>query len=242
MLNIAIIEDNENDAKALLTTFKRYENEAGEVINAVWFKNAEAFLMGYKPIYDVVFMDIVLGKSGLDGMAAARRMRQYDSEVKLIFITTMTQFAIDGYEVNAFDYFLKPASYYKIKMRLDRARRLAKSDCVYVMANVNDAQMRISSDDIYYVEVITHTLNYHTCNGVYCARGVLKNIEKILAPAGFARCGISYLVNLNKIKSIKKNTLVVGDDELRITRGKQKEFMTTFVRFINGEHRGGEKK
>ena len=200
MLNIAIIEDNENDAKALLKTFKKYEKETGEVINAVWFKDAEAFLTGYKPIYDVVFIDIMLGESGLDGMAAAKR--------------------------------------YKIKMRLDRVRYLAKSNCVYVMANVNGAQMRISSDDIYYVEVITHTLNYHTRDGVYCARGVLKNIEKILAPVGFARCGISYLVNLNKIKSIKKNTLVVGDDELRITRGKQKEFMTTFARFINGEPKG----
>lgn len=238
MLNIAIIEDNENDAKALLKTFKKYEKETGEVINAVWFKDAEAFLTGYKPIYDVVFMDIMLGESGLDGMAAAKRLRQYDNEVKLIFITTMAQFAIDGYEVNALDYFLKPVNYYKIKMRLDRVRYLAKSNCVYVMANVNGAQMRISSDDIYYVEVITHTLNYHTRDGVYCARGVLKNIEKILAPVGFARCGISYLVNLNKIKSIKKNTLVVGDDELRITRGKQKEFMTTFARFINGEPKG----
>ncbi len=63
MLSIAIIEDNENDALQLLAAFKRYEKETGEVINAVHFKDAEGFLTGYKPIFDVVFMDIMLGSA-----------------------------------------------------------------------------------------------------------------------------------------------------------------------------------
>lgn len=238
MLSVAVVEDNENDASELLTALSRYQEETGEVINAVHFKDAESFLTGYKPVYDVVFMDIMLGESGLNGMSAARRMRNFDKDVTLIFITTMAQFAINGYEVGATDYFLKPVDYYKVKMRLDRVLRTAKRSGVYITAPVDGGTMRFCSDDIYYIEVITHTLYYHTKDGVYTARGVLKNVEKLLAPTGFTRCGVSYLVNLNKIKSVKGNVLTVGDDELRITRGKQKEFMNRLTEFIKGEGGG----
>ena len=237
VLSVAVVEDNENDASALLKALERYQSETGEVINFTRFKDAESFLTNYKPVFDVVFMDIMLGESGLNGMAAAKRMRQCDKDVTLIFVTTMAQFAINGYEVGAMDYFLKPIDYFKVKMRLDRVLRTAKRSGVYITAPVDGGTRRFYSDDIYYIEVITHTLYFHTPEGVFTARGVLKNVEKQLASAGFTRCGVSYLVNLNKIKNVKGNVLTIGDDELRITRGKQKEFLAKFTEFIKGESR-----
>lgn len=234
MLSVAVVEDNENDAAALLAALDRYQKETGQAINHTRYKDAESFLKDYKPVFDVVFMDIILGTGGLNGMAAAKRMRQLDKEVALIFITTMAQFAISGYEVEAMDYFLKPADYFKVKLRLDRIMHSKKINGTYVTATVDGAMMRINSADILYVEVIAHTLYYHTREGVYSARGVMKNIEKILVNAGFTRCGVSYLVNLNQIKSVKGNVLTVGNDELRITRGKKKEFMTKLTEFIKG--------
>lgn len=85
------------------------------------------------------------------------------------------------------------------------------------------------------VEVITHTLYYHTREGGYATRGVLKNVEKILTPAGFTRCGVSYLVNFNRIKRVKGNVDTVRNGELRIMHGKQKEFMAKLTEFMKGE-------
>lgn len=233
MLAVAIIEDNERDARLLMGALTRYERETGEQLRLTRFENAEKFLTGYKPVYDVVFMDIEL--SGImDGLSAARRMRRYDEEVALLFVTNMAQFAIKGYEVNAMDYFVKPVSYYDLKMRMDRVCRTRRKRGVAVNIPIEGGTKRVSSDDIHYIEVNNHTLYYHTKEGVYSARGSINETEKLLAPAGFARCSISYLVNLRHCTEVRNGYVKVGGDELRVTRGKHREFVYKLSETLNG--------
>ena len=65
-----------------------------------------------KDQYDVIFLDIYM--DGMTGMDAARAIREIDRVVRIIFITTSTEFAVDSYEVSAFGYLLKPHSVEKI--------------------------------------------------------------------------------------------------------------------------------
>ena len=93
---------------------------------------------------------------------------------------------------------------------------------------------RISSADIYYIEVICHTLYYHTREGEFSARGKLGDLERLLAPVGFARNSVSYLVNLNHCTCLKGDEITVGGETLKVTRGKKKEFMYRFAEFLEG--------
>lgn len=234
MLAIAIIEDDERDAENLSAVLQRYREETGEQLQIQRFHDAEAFLTRYRPVYDVVFMDIKLGEGGINGIAAAKRMRKYDPNVALIFTTSMARYAVNGYEVDALDYLLKPVDYYKVKMRMDRLCRTKADRGTHVFVSLDGNLKRISASELYYVEVLDHTLVFHTKDGEYSSRGVLRDVEKTLAPAGFARCSVSYLVNLNYFRGIKGNVLLIGEHELRITRGKRKQFLHDLSEFLMG--------
>lgn len=241
MLTVAVIEDDNDDAELLRGLLSRYEKESGVPVVVKVFTNAEAFLTGYKPIYDAVFMDIDL-KGTMDGLTAAARLRKYDEKVALLFVTSMAQFAIKGYEVDALDYFVKPVGYYEIKMRLERIRRINESNGTMLNISVGRGTKRVSVSDIYYIEVIDHALVYHTRGGVFsCRGGSIRDLERSLSSEGFARCSVSYLVNMHYCSELHGNTLIVGGDELKITRGKGKEFLDKFTAMLNGDNRNAGK-
>ena len=81
----------------------------------------DVFLEKYAGDFDVLFFDVDM--PGTDGLDTARRLRRMDSEVSIIFVTNMAQYAICGYEVEALDYLLKPLSYYDFALKFQKALR-----------------------------------------------------------------------------------------------------------------------
>lgn len=123
-----------------------------------------------------------------------------DADVPLVFVTNMAQMAIHGYAVHALDFILKPINYYSfsIKMRGILAligNRRRKS----LVFPTTDGFLRISSDNLYYVEVRGHHLSFHTTQGVIRQRDSLRNWEAKLEGLPFERCNNSYLVNLKQV-------------------------------------------
>lgn len=113
LFSIAIVEDNDMEAQVLKEYLQRYASEMDSTIEIVRFNSGFKFLDGYKAKYDAVFMDIEM--PDMDGMTAARKLRTYDKNIAIIFVTNMAKYAINGYEVDALDYFLKPVHYSDIK-------------------------------------------------------------------------------------------------------------------------------
>lgn len=234
MLSIAVVDDEKKAVDDFTRHVERYEREENENVKISVFESAEKFLYDYKPLYDVVFMDIEM--TGMNGMDAAKRLRKCDEKVFLIFVTNMTQYALGGYRVDALDYFVKPVNYYDLKMRLDRVRRLMKGRAkVYVPVPIAGGVKSVSSDDIYYVEVNNHTIVYHTAEGNFGCRGKsLNEIEKELAGADFARCNVCYLVNLKHCEELTSVSVRVGGDLLRVSRPKRRCFAEKFTEFFGG--------
>ena len=118
MLNIAVIEDNDRDAKILEQCLTRYATQNHLQFQVAHFSSALKFINAYKSNYDLIFMDIEMPL--MSGMEAAKALRQIDRGVTLVFVTNMVQYAVEGYAVEAFDYILKPINDYAFDLKLKR--------------------------------------------------------------------------------------------------------------------------
>ena len=230
---IAIVEDLEETADKLKVYFARFGKDHGVEFNISTFTSAEALLSFYRPVYDLVLMDIQL--PGMNGMDAAFRLRKSDPLVTLIFVTNMAQFAVKGYEVNAFDFVVKPVAYPMFELKIQRAlNKLRNQTDQQIMLTLSDRAVRIASSQIKYIEVSAHRLVYHTTEGDYSVYGTLKSVEAKLNPKVFARCNSCYLVNLDHVQSVDGYTAVVGGDALQISRARRKSFVEQLSQYLGG--------
>ena len=126
MLRIAVVDDEQEQRSLLESCLHRYEQENGQRFALSCFGDAQAFLRQDPGDFDIVLLDIQM--PGLDGMAAARQLRQRNRQLVLIFITNMVQFAVEGYAVDAMDFIVKPVSYYRLAASITKARGRLQTD------------------------------------------------------------------------------------------------------------------
>ena len=196
MVNIAIVEDDKSQAEQLESTLSRYSNEFRVPLKTTVFYNAMAFLNKYSGEYDIVFMDILMPM--LNGMDASRLLREKDDKVMVIFVTNMQQYAIQGYEVGAFDFILKPVRYPEFKLKFTRAmsKLMPQKKVASILIKSESGIVRLTPDQILYVEVQQHHCVYHTRQGDFRQYQTMKSVELQLGEYGFARCNNYLLVNL----------------------------------------------
>lgn len=234
MTNVAIVEDNDEEARNLGEGVKKFMDGAGEGYTLRRFCNAEAFLENYSSRYDVVFMDIRLPM--MDGMQAAERMRKMDGDASLVFVTDMAQLASMGYKVDALDFIVKPVSYDELSLALSRAlERRSLTENVSIMVQTAGSTVRLGSRSIRYVEVYNHKLIYHLAAGRMTeAYGQLKDVESVLVPAGFFKCSRCYLINLRYVNAVREFTVDVGGDELQVSHPKRRELLAAMAAYYGG--------
>lgn len=235
ILTVAIIEDNDEEAAHLEEYFVRYEKQNGQAFRLIRFRHAEAFLNHYKPAYDLVMMDIILS-GRMNGMEAAEALRKVDPEVTLVFVTNMARFAVKGYEVNAFDFLVKPITYAHFCIKIERVlKRLSTRRRQDILLSTASQSVRIQASGIQYIEISSHRLIYHTVNGVFDTYGSLKKAEEALDSAVFTRCNSCYLVNLNYVTAVDTDCVTVAGDRLQISRARRKGFLQRLNDFLGGD-------
>ena len=229
-MKIAIVEDQKQYIETLKDYIERYSQEKGEQLEVYAFSDGLEFLNFYKTKFDIVFMDIDMPH--ISGIETAKRLRQMDQYVCLIFITDLSQFAVNGYEVNAFDYIVKPIGYEKFCSRLSKAiTSVNKSDLGTVCIKSKDFIKIVKITDIYYLESQDHKIIYHLLNEDIETWETWDKVEKKLPSDYFARCATSYLVNLSYVISVKGNEVFLPNATLPITRLKKKDFIDKLMRF-----------
>jgi two-component system response regulator LytT len=234
MRKVAIIEDEKKSADLLKGYFSRYEEKYKQSFEVVWFQEAASFLNNYQPIYDIVLMDIEL--PGINGIKASEELRKKDPVVTLIFVTNMAQFAVKGYEVQAFNFMVKPVSYGNFELNIKKVlAHLSENKECELLVSYPGGVVRILSSTIKYIEVKGHHLSYHTENGTIETSGTLKKVENQLSSAHFVRCNSFYLVNLKFVSGIDGYWAHVGGEKLAISRPKRMLFMQALNHYLGGE-------
>ena len=233
MIEVAIVEDDDAERNRLLTYLKKYAEEKQLPFAFSAYTNAFDFLEE-KKVFDIAFLDIMM--PNMTGMEAAEALRRHNRSTVIIFVTTMVQFAIKSYEVDALDYIVKPVSYARLTMKLSKAMQvIASKEGGTVVIHDTHGLVKQSTNDILYIEVSGHKLTYHTQQGVFAENGSLRDLEKMLAAYGFMRCNACYLVNPQHIRQLKTRELLVllsNGETLKISHARRKSFISELTNWM----------
>lgn len=237
-MKIALVEDNELHRKQIESEIHKFFEELNEKCELYMFDNGSDFLDHNENVggYDLLLLDIKL--PGMDGVSVARQVRQKDDKVIIVFITSMTAYAVQGYSVRAMDYILKPINRISFRNTLERARNIycQKTDH-YITVTTSDGLLKMDISQIYYIETENHAVRlYHTKGSLHSGE-TLKSMEEKLKNADFCRCNNCYLVNLAHVEQVKNGYVIVAGIELSFSRLRYKPFMETLTNYLGGVHR-----
>jgi DNA-binding LytR/AlgR family response regulator len=233
-MRIAICEDNEEMQECLKKNIDDWSTAHKYSITISCYSDAEAFEMEWPDIrFDLIFLDIQL--KDMTGIELAELIRKTDNNMLIIFLTSHTQYALKSYDVSAFHYLIKPLSSTKLLPILDKAYSIWQSNhMASITVAVDSGQKKLLLNDIIYIEKNSHIATIRTHDKLYEVRKTLDQFEQLL-PNHFARCHRSYIVNINKIDCLYRESLLLPDGtEIPVSRNKMKTVRDAFMHLYTG--------
>ena len=189
----------------------------------------EAFL---KNPFDLVFLDIEM--PGIDGITLAKRLRAISENVHIVFLTSHIEYALEGYEVNALRYLVKPVDMNKLNEVLKYVQD-KKNNSRQIMIREEGEDIVIDISDIIYMESMDKNVRIVTSKREYVTRYNISDYEEELKNSGFLRIHRGYLISLSKVKKIVKNDVVMdGDISLPVSRSNLKALKDALYAYVEG--------
>lgn len=233
MIKIAVVDDERKERNILRQYCDQFQKERKEKLEIQEYASGDLFLKNYDRSIQLIFLDIDM--EGTDGIGTAKKIREKDKEVLIMFVTNLAQMAIRGYEVRALDFIIKPINYYSFAMKLQNALdMLANQKVKNLVINTSGGMQIISTDQLLYVEVDGHYLHYHTKEGIFRQKISLKELEEKLDGLSFKRCNNCYLVNLRYVNGVEKEDVIIQEERLKISRPRKKEFLQALANYLGG--------
>lgn len=225
MIHIAICDDEKDFVASLSGLLKQYAAETGEEIKITPYYDGMELIEKYDTTIDLIFLDIQMRL--LNGLRAAEHIRRMDEGVGIIFLTTLTQYGLEGYKYQAANYIIKPMKYIRLKAEMDQwlKKRRPEEDPAIPVSN-DTGKYKVFLRSLKYVETFNRSLLLHTESEDIICHKSMKEMEQILQDKGFVRCHTSYIVNLSYIKGVKKLEIeLVTGEKIPVSQPKRKEFM-----------------
>ena len=240
MIKIAFCDDDMEVLHQMNELLDRYRVERNEDITYAAFQSPFELLTeiekGIRP--DILFLDVVM--PGQNGMDVAKEIRQYDTNMKIIFLTPSPEFAVESYSVGAYFYQLKPIweeSFFRLMDAVLAECEKKKKNSLILRSK--DGITRIDLQQLEYCEVLGRKLLFHLENGaVLESAGSLDDLAgQLMQYSNFFRPHRSFLVNMEYIQNISSRSIkMVNDAEIPIPHGKCSEIKNTYMEYaFNGE-------
>ena len=235
MVKIAFCDDDLSMLHELQELVDRYRVARNHEIDYISFHSPFDLLAAIERgiRFDILFLDVLMpGENGID---TAAEVRNYDSDVKIIFLTSSAEFAVQSYTVGAYFYQLKPIwaeSFYRL---MDSVLATCEKDQTNsLILRCKSGITRIDLKQLEYCEVIHRTLFFHLTNGkVLESIGSLDELCSQMEPYGnFLRPHRSYLINLEYVQSLSSRAITMSClTEIPIPRGKYNEVKNAFLEY-----------
>lgn len=181
---------------------------------------------------DIIFLDVLFEDA--NGMEIARRIRDLNHRVSIIFVSSSRDFAIEGYEINADGYLLKPLDYSLFETKMKSViNKLRTEEDRFFYDTTNKGKVLFRFYEIIYIETYNRHTKIHTCNEEYIGYRKMKDYDKILDGYGFVRCHAAYIVNLQYIHRLNGLILTLKDGtEIPISKTRKKVFTKVFAKYV----------
>ena len=224
MLHIAICDDEKGFVKYLTDLLNRYSKETGQDIKITPYYDGIELIEKYDTTIDLIFLDIRMKL--VNGLHAAERIRQRDERVGIIFLTTLTQYGLEGYKYQADDYIIKPIKYARLKDEMSLfLKKHRHNTSPFIIISNDKGKYRITLKDIRYIETSNRNLLVHAKDDIICYK-TMKEMEQSLSSQGFGRCHSGYLVNMLYIKRVDKLDVILTTGEIiPISQPSRKSFI-----------------
>ncbi len=241
MIRIAFCDNDPNVLNELLILLEQYRLEQYRDLIAMPFHSSLDLLttMERGIRFDILFLDILM--PGQNGIETAAEIRNFDNDLKIIFLTSSSEFAVQSYTVNAYHYQLKPIHAKDFFHILDSAcQSCAQERTNSFLIQHKGGIARVVIKQIEFCEVIHRTLFIHLASGkILESTGSLDELEKKLAKFScFIRIHRSYLINLDYVQNISYRFATMSCmAEIPIPRGKYSKIKNAFLKnaFQNGQ-------
>ena len=174
--------------------------------------------------FDIVFLDIIM--QDLDGMKTAQIFRKKAFDKILIFISSSREYVFDAYDVEAFQYLLKPVDNRKLKRVLQKAvLKTEKRSQEFIIVSRERQKKKLFLDDIYYFEIKGRVVDVHGTEGIFTYYEQIGELENKLRDKGFFRCHKSYLINLKYVDVYNRQEVILENGEaIVIAKRRYEEF------------------
>lgn len=209
MLKIAFCDDETQETRRLEALLEEYAADRGQDFAHTSYQSPVELMAEVEKgtRFDIILLDVLM--PGENGMAAAREIREYDSNVKIIFLTSSTEFAVESYAVDAWYYQLKP---------------IRREDF-----------FRLELEELVYCEVMGRTLTFHLNNGVVLeSMGRLDDLcDQLVEYPNFLRPHRSFLINMEYIANIAARSITMQDGAVvPLPHGKYSETKERYLSYI----------
>ena len=231
MIHIAICDDEKHMSDHIRSMISDFFRKKNQEISLHMFSSGEE-LLSYNGQIDILFLDIQM--KGMDGMETARKLRADKFRGFLVFITVLKEMVCQSFEVQTYDYLVKPVDkkqFEKTMERLYASTQNASEDSLLVQKGYEGRI--IQKDEIVFCEIIDRKIYLNLASGEvvdYYER--IENLETKLDNR-FYRCHRSYLINLKHLKGYKNGTAYMDNGkEIPVSRLRSKEFSSVVLQYM----------
>lgn len=234
MVRIALCDDEVttlHQAKKYLEEYPNVEFIIDE------FKSGEE-LLGSKEKYEIILLDIDMG--GINGIDTARKIRQSDKHVKLIYITNYSDYTVFAFAVHAFAYLLKPINKNELYQQLDEAFEYMQApERELLEFHAEEGIVRIDPREILYFEYLNRRVFLKTAHDTYTLKRKITDLALELQNKGFSMPHKSFIVNLYSVKNIKGYDIYLTNHMvIPLSQKKSTQFRKSLNQFLS-EEKGG---
>lgn len=230
---IAICDDELSILRQISEYLKQIEAEIGDQYDLFFYASGDDLLLHMPRNVHLLFLDI--GMQGTSGMDAAKRLREEGSNALIFFITSMVDYALQGYSVHAFSFLSKPILFSEFRRHfLDALNQTEREHSEVIALDTLTGKEILLLSNIFYVEVFQHECVFSTASTQYKTVTQLSDVEKRLTISkGFFRCHRSYLVNMKRIQRIDALSVTMGNGAvIPLSKYRRKDFLDSYSYYM----------
>ena len=229
---IAVCDDSAVVLRQTAGYFEQLQKDLPYEICPAYYSSGEEVLSCLAGDTDLLLMDISM--DGMDGIECSKVLRERGMKFPIIFITSMTEYALAGYAVHAFGFLTKPVTYAQFSGIIKEVFAQTEPEKPKkILVNTENGVRIIDPEELIYAEVYQHETSFILKNGHIEGNVQLHTVEQLLQPQGFFRCHKSYLVSFPHISFIGRDALTMGNgDIVPLSKHRRKAFLDAYGAYM----------